>query len=388
MTEVLPAIDRGLTYTAREPDALDRSLASVAEAVKFAEIIAPTHFVPGGLRGKPDQVLAAFMLGRELGLGPMRALSWITLVDGRPTLAAEAVRALALSRGHEIRIGDWTKTRCVLAGRRAGSSEWQEVTYTIDDAKTAGLAGKPSWRQYPMEMLLARATSRLGRLLFADVLGGLGTTEEYADLNGQPESGAPLPPNAPDGEATASPKPTRRRRRPPSPEATAAESDSTIQADAPAPETAEPARSNSPEDEVDDEQAYEAEGARIENLLEEQRAAEGLQRERELIRDLEASGATLVDEAKAKAEAPEKITAEQRTKLHALFGEKAVSSRESKLAYAKRVVGHEVASSNDLTVAEASKVIDALEAWDYAGGGDPFAGVKYDPATAPFPEGY
>ena len=152
MTEVLPAI--------REPDQLERSLASVEQTVRFAEIIAPTHFVPGGLRGKPDEIHACVMLGRELGLGPMRSLSWVILVDGRPSLYAEGVRALILARGHELRVTEWTKTRCVLAGRRAGSSDWQEVTYTIDDAKQAGLAGKPTWRAYPQEMLLARATAR------------------------------------------------------------------------------------------------------------------------------------------------------------------------------------------------------------------------------------
>lgn len=365
MTELLPAVrdDR---------DQLDRSLASVAEAVKFAEIIAPTHFVPGGLRGKPDQVLAAIMLGRELGLGPMRALSWIVLVDGRPTLAAEAVRALVLSRGHELKVTEWTRTRCTLAGRRAGSNEWVEAGFTMDDAKAAGLAGKPPWKQYPQDMLLARATSRLGRLIFADVLGGLGTTEEYAD-NGSAATASPSQ-AAVEGEGETSPKPTRRRRRTPDtpPPATAAASDVESLPDA---------------DPVDP-----GEEARLDSILGEAREAEGLENERRLIADLEASGATLVEEAGEAAAKPETITDEQRAKLHALFGEKEVESRESKLAYCTRVAGREITTSNDLTVAEASAVIDALEAWDVEGGGDPFAGLDepkpYDPATAPFPKGF
>lgn len=364
MTEVLPAI--------REPDQLERSLASVGDAAKFAEIIATTHFVPGGLRGKPDQILACFMLGRELGLGPMRSLSWIILVDGRPTIYAEGVRALILARGHELKTLDWTKTRCVLAGRRAGSSEWQEVTYSMEDARTAGLAGKPSWKQYPQDMLLARATSRLGRLLFADVLGGVGTAEEYADLNGTASPASPSQVDAGDGADSASSQPTRRRRRSPTSPATAV------------------AASEVPTI-PDDAAADTGETSRLDSLLDETREAEARENEQRLIADLEASGATLVDEAKAKADEPARITEEQRTKLHASFGEKGVDARESKLAYATRVTGREIKSSNDLTIAEASAVIDALDAWDPDSGDDPFVGAPpppeppYDPSTSEIP---
>lgn len=364
MTEVLPAI--------REPDTLDRSLASVDAAVRFAEIIAPTHFVPGGLRGKPDQILACIMLGRELGLGPMRSLSWIVIVDGRPTLYAEGLRALILARGHEIRTVDWTKTRCVLAGRRAGSNEWQEVAFTMDDAKTAGLAGKPSWRQYPQDMLLARATSRLGRLMFADVLAGVETAEDYADTNGSASTASPSQLDAAD-EGESSSKQTRRRRRSPATPPTA---------EAPASDA-----STIPDAEVDDT----VEASRLDSLLDEVREAEGQDRERQLIADLEASGATLVDEARENAGAVETITDEQRKKLHALFTEKDVTTRESRLAYCTRVAGREIESSNDLTVAEASRVIDVLDRWDRESGADPFAGLgdapkkPYDPTTSEIP---
>lgn len=359
MTELLPVI--------REPDQLERSLDRVEDAVRFAEIIAPTHFVPGGLRGKPDQILACFMLGREIGLGPMRSLSWITLVDGRPTLYAEGIRALILSRGHELKTIDWTKTRCVLAGRRVGSNEWQEVTFSMDDAKQAGLDKKPNWRAYPQDMLLARATGRLSRLIFADVLGGIGSAEEYADLNGSAPTATPSQADA-EGGAAAPPKSTQRRRRSPtSPATTAAAPNPESLPPEPTPDTGGPA-SPAPADDPD----------RLDLLLDEQREAEKLENERKLIADLEASGATLVEEAETRAEQPEPITDEQRTKLHALFGDKGIESREAKLAYATRVAGRSVTSSNELTVAEASKVIDVLEAWDVESGMDPFAALPDD----------
>ena len=56
------------------------------------------------------------------------------------------------------------------------------------------------------------------------------------------------------------------------------------------------------------------------------------------------------------------ITQDQLKKLHASFNDAGITAREARLKYASKIAGRALESSNDLTKAEASKVIEALAA--------------------------
>jgi hypothetical protein len=164
------------------PVTLRDELALWQDAFEFAKAIAPTDFVPKALRNNPPAVMACIIKGHELGVSALHALSQIHIIDGRPCIAAELQRALILAKGHELWTEDFTQTMVTLCGRRHDGDHVQKVTWTMDDAKRAGLAGKPNWRQWPRPMLLARCSGELGRLMFADVLAGLGVSlEELTD---------------------------------------------------------------------------------------------------------------------------------------------------------------------------------------------------------------
>ena len=171
----------------------------VHEVANLAKFIANTDFVPKGLRGNPAAVTAAVLTGRELHLGPMASLGHIDVIDGTPTADAEIMRALVLQQGHEIRPVSLSKTRVVLKGRRKewDPGDWTEMSFTIEEAKDRGLDGKQNWRRMPQEMLVARCTSRLCRLLFADVVAGIPfTPDEVGDESpseAAPDPGAPSP---------------------------------------------------------------------------------------------------------------------------------------------------------------------------------------------------
>lgn len=160
------------------------SLDLAPQAWKLAEKIAATDFVPPALRGKPEAVLACILAGHEAGVSPMQALSKIHIIEGRPAMASELMRALVLQHGHELNYSDVSTTSVTAEGRRKGSERWTRVTWTMDDAKRGGLDGKQNWRRWPRAMLIARATAELCRMIFPDVLAGIShTVEELSDGN-------------------------------------------------------------------------------------------------------------------------------------------------------------------------------------------------------------
>ena len=182
--------------------------------------LARTPFVPASLRvmdkGRYDEgataanVAAAILTGQELGMEPMSALRSINVINATPALSALALRALLQRYGHQIWLVEATNSRAIVAGLRAGEPEshTQSVTWTMDDAKSRSLAGRPNWRSQPRNMLIARATSEVARLIAADAVLGIPYTIE--ELEDGDQDGAP-PPAEEDTKSPPARKTARRR---------------------------------------------------------------------------------------------------------------------------------------------------------------------------------
>lgn len=191
------------------------------EAWQVAHRLAGTEFVPVALRGKPEAVLACIMSGHELGIGPMQALQKIHVIDGRPALAAELMRALVLAQGHELYFDGLSSSKVTIVGRRNGQTRETRLEVTLDDFRVSGITDKKVWRSYPMAMLMARATGILCRAMFADVLAGFSYTSEevsegaYIDVEDLTASGSSAGTAAgaapAEGRATRGTKRTRSR---------------------------------------------------------------------------------------------------------------------------------------------------------------------------------
>lgn len=162
---------------------------------KTAQKIANTPFVPTAFRGKPEAVFAAILYGDELGLGPMQSLNSIHVIEGKPSMAPELMRALVARAGHRLDVKLASNDKVVLWGKRADNDSEATVEWSMKDAQQAGLAGRGAWKTYPRAMLLARATSELCRMIFADVVAGLSyTPEEASSIAGVEWTDTPVDP--------------------------------------------------------------------------------------------------------------------------------------------------------------------------------------------------
>jgi hypothetical protein len=159
---------------------VDSWIQAFGEIVKLAEYIARTSFVPDGMRGDPAAVAAAILAGREAGVDPMTALQNFDVIKGKPAMKPVLMRALVQAQGHEIRYVETSDTKVVVEGRRRGSDDWTRVTFTAQQARNA----KIDLGGYPEDKLVARATSRLCKRHFGDVIAGMPySTDEAEDLD-------------------------------------------------------------------------------------------------------------------------------------------------------------------------------------------------------------
>lgn len=205
---------------------------------RLATMLAASDMVPKTYVRRPEATAAAIMHGMEVGLTPMAALQSIAVINGTPSVWGDGAIALVRGSGLCEGIKEWIEgegDRAVAycEVRRKGEADPIKRSFSMGDARKAGLAGKQNtpWQTYPRRMLQMRARSWALRDGFADVLRGLRIAEEVQDYQEYDLR------QAPDGTYEAAPK------APPAPK----------RADYEAQEPQEPQERAEPEAEVADE---------------------------------------------------------------------------------------------------------------------------------------
>ncbi|MFT8980094.1 hypothetical protein [Gluconobacter oxydans] len=162
-------------------------ISSFSELMRFAEIAAGSGMVPKDYVGKPAAILIAVQMGSELGLAPMQSMQNIAVINGRPSVWGDALLGLVKASPVcddvvETLEGEGDRVTAICVAKRKGKSP-VEARFSVQDAKDAGLWSKPGpWKQYSKRMLQMRARGFALRDAFPDVLRGLITAEEAADI--------------------------------------------------------------------------------------------------------------------------------------------------------------------------------------------------------------
>lgn len=167
---------------------------SISEAKDLAKDLALSRLLPEALQKSPVDVFAVIATGAELGLAPMQSLRGITIIKGKPTLSADLMGALVRSspQCEYLKLDESTAKVARYSTKRRGDPSPTLMSWTIEEAQQAGLAGGDNWRKYPAAMLRARCLSALCRAVYSDLLLGVYDPDELAT----PEERDVTPPKA------------------------------------------------------------------------------------------------------------------------------------------------------------------------------------------------
>lgn len=136
-----------------------------------------------------SEAFTLMCLAQANGLHPAKAAERYHIIQGRPAMKADAMLAAFQESGGKVRWVKRTEKECTLHLSHIQGGEL-DVTWSIERATKAGLTGKPTWKQFPTQMLSARCVSEGVRALYPACLCGMYTPEEVSDFDTKP---APQP---------------------------------------------------------------------------------------------------------------------------------------------------------------------------------------------------
>lgn len=151
------------------------------ELAAFTGDIQGAELLPKHLRNRPADVFLTIMTGHELGMSPMQSIRAIHVIEGKPTLSADLMGALAMARRdvcEYLRPVELSAAVATYETKRVGWPESMRMSFTMEDAQRAGLTNKDNWKKYPAAMLKSRCLAAIVRAAYPDLMLGIYDPDE------------------------------------------------------------------------------------------------------------------------------------------------------------------------------------------------------------------
>jgi hypothetical protein len=133
-----------------------------------------------------QQALMAIQAGREIGMMPVAALTYIAFVNGRATLYGDGAIMQVVRAGHKVEFTDCTDKTASCKITRRDDGRFMEATFTMEMAVKRGLTAKGGpWITAPENMLKFKAFHMIAKFIVPDALHGMGIYEvESTEIEG------------------------------------------------------------------------------------------------------------------------------------------------------------------------------------------------------------
>lgn len=168
--------------------------ATLDDEYRICKMIVASGMAPARFT-TPEMVVVARQMARELRLPSLIALTKIAIVQGTPCIWGDLPLAIVQRDGNL----EWMREFCIdekgnriswedknalavavaaiCIAKRKGDKEPVERSFSLAEARAAGIDGGPTWKKYPKIMLKYRARSQVLKDKFADSLFGIPISE-------------------------------------------------------------------------------------------------------------------------------------------------------------------------------------------------------------------
>jgi hypothetical protein len=187
-------------------NALATKLNSIEDLARVGDVFVKSGFFAD--TRDAAQAIVKVMAGQELGFAPIASMTGVYIVKGKVSLSANLIAAAVKRSGrYTFRVRQHDAQICEIEFfelDKAGNKESIGTSsFSMKEAAQAGLASSATWKNFPRNMLYARAMSNGAKWYCPDVFGGPvytpdelgatidGETGEVIDI--EPASHTPAP---------------------------------------------------------------------------------------------------------------------------------------------------------------------------------------------------
>ena len=157
---------------------------SLREPMSIGKVFAESGMFPD-IKSQA-QAVVKILAGRELGLSAFESMKNIYLVNGKLAIQSNALASLIkTSKKYDYKVETLTEQECKINFVRIDKEKEELIgvsEFTFKDAAKAGIVNKDSWKNYPKNMLFARALANGVRFYCPDAACGWHVQEEYEDI--------------------------------------------------------------------------------------------------------------------------------------------------------------------------------------------------------------
>jgi len=162
------------------------SISNFDHAQRVAKALSASTMIPAGYQNNIPNTLVALEMAHRIGASPLMVMQNLHIIHGRPSWSSSFIIAALNSCGRfsALNFESDGKTCTAVATELATGNVIKGPTVSLEMANAEGWATKAGskWRTMPDLMLRYRAAAFFGRLYAPEILMGMQTAEEVADI--------------------------------------------------------------------------------------------------------------------------------------------------------------------------------------------------------------